>query len=108
MGSFIETLRVTARDLIAGSPKDNVAAFEDLRAKRAAASLIPPDQFFKTGDYEGLYSQYDERGVPTHDIEGKEVAKSQLKKLTKLYEGQVKKYAKAEEAGRTGGAEAAS
>ena len=30
--------------------------------------------------------------MPTHDAAGKELTKSQLKKLTKLYEGQKKKY----------------
>ncbi len=32
------------------------------------------------------------QGVPTHDAEGKELTKSQLKKLTKLWEAQRKKY----------------
>ena len=30
--------------------------------------------------------------MPTHDAEGNEVTKSALKKLTKLYEAQEKKY----------------
>ena len=32
------------------------------------------------------------QGMPTHDAEGNELKKSQLKKLTKLYEAQEKKY----------------
>lgn len=31
--------------------------------------------------------------MPTHDKEGKEVSKGQLKKLQKLYQAQEKKYA---------------
>uniref|UniRef100_A0A7S4Q7I4 Uncharacterized protein n=1 Tax=Alexandrium monilatum TaxID=311494 RepID=A0A7S4Q7I4_9DINO len=65
-----------------------------LQAKRAAASQIAPDQLFKTGEYEGKYSQYDGRGVPTHDAEGGELSKSALKKLEKIYAGHAKKYAK--------------
>ena len=32
------------------------------------------------------------QGMPTHDIEGKELSKGQQKKLTKLYAAQEKKY----------------
>lgn len=32
------------------------------------------------------------QGLPTHDATGKELSKSQLKKLVKLYEAQEKKY----------------
>ena len=32
------------------------------------------------------------QGMPTHDAEGNELKKSQLKKLTKQYEAQEKKY----------------
>merc|ERR1712113_1048413 len=70
---------------------------EALRAKRAAASLIAPDQFFGTGEYEGKYSRYDERGVPTHSADGVELPKSALKKLEKIYAAQAKKYAKVPE-----------
>ena len=38
---------------------------------------------FKTGEYEGKYSQFDERGVPTHDAAGAELNKSQKKKHEK-------------------------
>lgn len=34
------------------------------------------------------------QGIPTHDAEGKELTKSALKKLTKQYETQEKKYNK--------------
>jgi len=32
------------------------------------------------------------QGMPTHDVEGKELSKSALKKLTKQYEQQEKKH----------------
>uniref|UniRef100_A0A7S4V3T0 Uncharacterized protein n=1 Tax=Alexandrium monilatum TaxID=311494 RepID=A0A7S4V3T0_9DINO len=92
---FVEALRSVAHELIAGpAPKHNAASYEALQAKRAAASQIAPDQLFKTGEYEGKYSQYDGRGVPTHDAEGGELSKSALKKLEKIYAGHAKKYAK--------------
>merc|ERR1712228_539604 len=59
------------------------------------AAEIPPAQFFKAGENEGKYSQYDSRGVPTHSADGAELPKSALKKLEKIYAGHVKKYAKA-------------
>mmetsp|Transcript_8421 Transcript_8421/g.23687 ORF Transcript_8421/g.23687 Transcript_8421/m.23687 type:complete len:313 (+) Transcript_8421:23-961(+) len=93
---FVDALRSVARELIAGpAPKHNAANYEALQAKRAAAAQIAPDQLFKTGEYEGKYSRYDDRGVPTHDAEGAELAKSALKKLEKVYAGHAKKYAKA-------------
>ena len=39
---------------------------------------------FKTfSEYEGLYSKYDDEGVPTHDAAGEPLAKSAVKKLAK-------------------------
>jgi len=49
---------------------------------------MPPNELFLNGPY----SQFDDRGIPTHDNNGKEISKSQLKKLTKTYESQLKKY----------------
>jgi len=37
-----------------------------------------------------LYSQFDEKGIPTHDKEGKELSKGKRKELTKAYEKQEK------------------
>ena len=33
------------------------------------------------GEFAGRFSQFDERGVPTHDAEGAPLAKAQLKKV---------------------------
>ena len=38
------------------------------------------------------YSQFDDKGIPTHDKEGKEISKGLLKKLNKDYEKQEKLY----------------
>jgi cysteinyl-tRNA synthetase len=38
------------------------------------------------------YSKFDDKGMPTHDANGEELKKGQLKKLAKLYEAQEKKY----------------
>ncbi|KAL3841577.1 hypothetical protein ACJMK2_019698 [Sinanodonta woodiana] len=60
------------------------------KAEKEAQKRIPPSELFiKETD---KYSQFDEKGIPTHDKEGKELAKSATKKLTKLYEAQEKKY----------------
>lgn len=38
------------------------------------------------------HSRFFFKGLPTHDIEGKEISKGQLKKLQKLQQAQDKKY----------------
>lgn len=62
-------------------------------AKQAAKDKeVPkdPKDMFRTPEY----SQWDESGLPTHDKEGKEITKSQSKKLAKLMEAQKKKFEK--------------
>ncbi|XP_017667941.1 cysteine--tRNA ligase, cytoplasmic isoform X1 [Pipra filicauda] len=49
---------------------------------------IPPHEMFKSEL--DKYSMFDENGFPTHDTEGKELSKGQIKKLKKLYETQEK------------------
>ncbi|XP_052798798.1 cysteine--tRNA ligase, cytoplasmic-like [Mya arenaria] len=58
-------------------------------AKEAQKRIPPTDMFRRETD---KYSQFDDKGMPTHDAAGKEISKSALKKLTKLYEQQEKKY----------------
>lgn len=43
---------------------------------------LPPSELFKQS---GEYSAFDERGVPTHDQNGKPLSASKLKKLNKQY-----------------------
>jgi cysteinyl-tRNA synthetase len=50
----------------------------------------PPTELFG----EGLYSQFDAQGVPTHDAEGKELSKSAKSKLSKEFQKRQKDHAK--------------
>lgn len=72
---------------------------QEAAAKQAAKQtevLKDPMEYFKTDEY----TKWDENGIPTHDKEGKEVTKSQIKKLTKLLEAYKKKYEKANAQGQ--------
>lgn len=63
---------------------------EKEKAEKEAQKRIPPSELFKNET--DKYSKFDEKGLPTHDAEGKELSKSALKKNMKLYEAQEKKY----------------
>lgn len=63
---------------------------EKLKAEREAKEAqkrIPPTEMFKSQT--DKFSKFDEKGLPTHDAKGEEIAKAQLKKLQKLYDAQV-------------------
>lgn len=62
------------------------------KALKEAQDRIPPWELFKNET--DKYSKFDDKGIPTHDAEGKELTKSALKKLTKQYDTQEKKYNK--------------
>merc|ERR1712203_973004 len=55
-----------------------------------AQKKIPPGQLF-IGETD-KYSKFDEKGMPTHNAEGEELPKAQLKKLQKIFQAQEKKY----------------
>lgn len=57
--------------------------------KDAQKKINPVDMFKSETD---KYSAFDDKGMPTHDVEGKELSKGQLKKLQKLHAAQEKKY----------------
>ncbi|XP_006134961.2 cysteine--tRNA ligase, cytoplasmic isoform X2 [Pelodiscus sinensis] len=63
---------------------------QEQEAAKLAKMKIPPQALFKS-ELE-KYSKFDENGFPTHDAEGKELSKGQVKKLKKLYEAQEKLY----------------
>jgi len=63
---------------------------EKLEQLKEAQKKIPPSEMFKSET--DKYSAFDEKGMPTHDAEGKEISKGQIKKLLKLYQTQEKKY----------------
>ncbi|XP_053348980.1 cysteine--tRNA ligase, cytoplasmic isoform X2 [Clarias gariepinus] len=55
---------------------------------KLAKSKVPPNEMFRSET--DKYSSFDDTGFPTHDAEGKELSKGQIKKLRKLYEAQEK------------------
>ncbi|XP_071636583.1 cysteine--tRNA ligase, cytoplasmic-like isoform X2 [Temnothorax longispinosus] len=57
--------------------------------KEAQKRISPNDMFRLEKD---KYSQFDDKGLPTHDAEGKKISKGLLKKLQKLQQAQEKKY----------------
>lgn len=59
-------------------------------AKAPAETPKDPKDMFRTPEY----SQWDSNGIPSHDKDGKEISKSQMKKLTKQMEAQKKKFDK--------------
>ncbi|CAL7945178.1 unnamed protein product [Xylocopa violacea] len=59
-------------------------------AAKEALKKIPPSEMFKLET--DKYSQFDNNGLPTHDINGKEISKGQIKKLQKLQQAQEKRY----------------
>ncbi|XP_019407545.1 PREDICTED: cysteine--tRNA ligase, cytoplasmic isoform X2 [Crocodylus porosus] len=63
---------------------------QEQEAAKLAKMKIPPNEMFKLE--QDKYSKFDENGFPTHDTEGKELSKGQMKKLKKLYEAQEKLY----------------
>jgi len=66
---------------------------EQLKAQEEKEALkkIPPWEIFRR-EGEGKYSQYDDKGIPTHDAEGTPIPKTGLKKLQKIHATQEKKY----------------
>lgn len=66
---------------------------EQKKAERDMQRAVNPKEMFLSET--DKYSQFDsETGLPTHDAEGKELSKGQLKKVKKLQEAQEKKYEK--------------
>ncbi|KAH1026375.1 hypothetical protein HUJ05_000049 [Dendroctonus ponderosae] len=60
------------------------------QAAKEAQMKIPPQEMFKSDILK--YSKFDDKGIPTHDHDGQELGKGQLKKLQKLYQAQEKKF----------------
>lgn len=56
--------------------------------ERDRQASIPPAEMFQTGAYEGLYSTYDEEGIPLLDKDGVELTKNARKKLKKAHQQQ--------------------
>ncbi|XP_054426710.1 cysteine--tRNA ligase, cytoplasmic isoform X1 [Pteronotus mesoamericanus] len=61
---------------------------QEQEAAKLAKMRIPPSEMFLSES--DKYSRFDENGLPTHDVDGKELSKGQAKKLKKLFEAQEK------------------
>ncbi|XP_046486105.1 cysteine--tRNA ligase, cytoplasmic [Neodiprion pinetum] len=68
------------------------AEAQALAAAKRAKNIIPPSDMFKLE--KGKYSQFNDKGLPTHDIDGKEISKGQLKKLQRIQQAREQKYNK--------------
>eukprot|EP01006_Ploeotia_vitrea_P032592 TRINITY_DN64783_c1_g2_i1.p1 TRINITY_DN64783_c1_g2~~TRINITY_DN64783_c1_g2_i1.p1 ORF type:complete len:689 (+),score=2.70 TRINITY_DN64783_c1_g2_i1:63-2129(+) len=67
-------------------------ALRKQKEKEEKAKINPNDMFRGMTD---LYSQFDEKGIPTHDIKNEPLSKGALKKLQKEYNKQLELYEKA-------------
>lgn len=63
-----------------------------LQQQKEEKSKISPNEMFRS--QLDKYSQFDEKGLPTYDSSGKEISKSALKKLQRLYAEQEVRYNK--------------
>lgn len=55
----------------------------DLEAKAEKMKIAAVDLFKLAPEYQGMYSKFNEEGIPTHLADGTEVTKSAMKKLAK-------------------------
>jgi len=65
-------------------------------AKEARLKIDPKDLFRLGSEYQGKYSKYNEKGIPTHMADGKDVTKSAMKKLEKEQVKHIKQLKKAQ------------
>ena len=71
-------------------------------SSESSAAPVDPAVYFKTGQFEGAYAQFDARGVPTHTVaeagttEEKELSKSAKKKAEKYFKQVTAKWEKAQ------------
>ncbi|XP_012532522.1 cysteine--tRNA ligase, cytoplasmic isoform X1 [Monomorium pharaonis] len=70
--------------------QEKILEKEKKKAAKEAQQKISPNDMFKME--KDKYSQFDDKGLPTHDAEGKEISKSALKKLQKLQQAQERRY----------------
>ncbi|CAG8433398.1 8116_t:CDS:10 [Ambispora gerdemannii] len=68
-------------------------AKEEEKKAKLEKGKIPAEEMFKLARGENdeiIYSLFDEQGIPTHDAQGQELAKSRVKKIKKEWETQQK------------------
>ncbi|XP_037012239.2 cysteine--tRNA ligase, cytoplasmic [Artibeus jamaicensis] len=76
---------------------------QEQEAAKLAKMRIPPSELFLSE--QDKYSRFDENGLPTHDVDGKELSKGQAKKLRKLLEAQEKLHTEYLQMVQNGGAQ---
>lgn len=67
----------------------------NIRSKQMKNAQHPKFMFQTEVEFQGLYSKFDERGVPTHTTDNQPLTKSAIKKVEKLYKARCIKYEKA-------------
>jgi cysteinyl-tRNA synthetase len=72
----------------AEAKKARLEAARKAELEKLEKGKLNPKDMFKTEEGQKLYSEWDDEGFPLKDKEGKEVAKSQVKKLRKVYDAQ--------------------
>ncbi|GLG93420.1 Uncharacterized protein GBIM_00837 [Gryllus bimaculatus] len=72
-------------------------------AAREALRRVPPAEMFLAET--DKYSRFDDKGLPTHDVEGKELSKGLQKKLLKLLQAQERRYSEFLASQQTNGTE---
>ncbi|WWC69630.1 cysteine-tRNA ligase [Kwoniella pini CBS 10737] len=78
-----EEKRKIAADKLAKKEANARAAEEKRIAQLEKGKISPKDMFKPPNTPQGIYTEWDDQGLPTKDAEGKEVSKSLLKKLAK-------------------------
>lgn len=90
----IENPEALAAEKLKEEVKLETAKLEELKLtqeKENKRKIPPSEMFIKQTD---KYSKFDDRGMPTHDLNGEEISKSALKKLERLYGEQQARYSK--------------
>lgn len=78
-----------AAEKLASQAKRKAEEAEKKRLQDEKAK-VPHTELFKTGEFQGEFSAWDENGFPTKDAQGEDVTKSRLKKLQKQWGAQKK------------------
>eukprot|EP00746_Dinoflagellata_sp_MGD_P162363 gnl/MRDRNA2_/MRDRNA2_89896_c0_seq1.p1 gnl/MRDRNA2_/MRDRNA2_89896_c0~~gnl/MRDRNA2_/MRDRNA2_89896_c0_seq1.p1 ORF type:complete len:448 (-),score=123.21 gnl/MRDRNA2_/MRDRNA2_89896_c0_seq1:34-1377(-) len=64
----------------------------DYLAKNPPAKVVDPKAYFQTGEHEGKWSEYDDRGVPLKNAKKKKLAKKEKDAVEAEYTAHKKKY----------------
>jgi hypothetical protein len=62
------------------------SGLKELKHLALDLSLIPLEDFFRVGDYKGMFAELSSEGIPIRNSDGSEISKRMLKKLLKKYE----------------------